>query len=101
MSYTPPLAQRVRPQHLDEVIGNTHATQSGSILRSIVDDTEPSPGTHTPTRRIGGETGRVCQSCRVLKSYSVALADLPQVRHKPLPLRLNSTLKPGFRLSNF
>lgn len=41
MSYTPPLAQRVRPQHLDEVIGNTHATQSGSILRSIVDDAEP------------------------------------------------------------
>ena len=41
MSYTPPLAQRVRPQHLDEVIGNTHATQPGSILRSIVDDTEP------------------------------------------------------------
>lgn len=41
MSYTPPLAQRVRPTHLDEVIGNSHATQSGSVLRSIVDDTEP------------------------------------------------------------
>lgn len=41
MSYTPPLAQRVRPQHLDEIIGNAHATQSGSILRSIVDDAEP------------------------------------------------------------
>ena len=41
MSYTPPLAQRVRPQHLDEVIGNAHATGEGSVLRSIVDDTEP------------------------------------------------------------
>ena len=41
MSYIPPLAERVRPQHLDEVIGNAHATHSGSILRSIVDDTEP------------------------------------------------------------
>jgi putative ATPase len=36
-----PLAERMRPQTLDEVIGQTHLLDSGEILRQIVKNKEP------------------------------------------------------------
>jgi len=34
----PPLAERLRPQHLDELIGQTHLTGKGSILRTAIEN---------------------------------------------------------------
>jgi len=34
----PPLAERLRPQHLDELVGQEHLTGKGSILRSAIEN---------------------------------------------------------------
>lgn len=80
-----PLAERMRPETLDQVIGQHHLTESGKIIRQLIERKQPSslilwgpPGSGKTTlaRIIARETGAECIE---LSAVAAGKADVMRV----------------------
>ena len=73
----PPLAERMRPQSLDEIVGQEHAFGPGTALRRLIDEDRlpslilwgpPGVGKTTLARVLAGTTGAVFESLSAVLS---------------------------------
>src|SRR5690625_5646760 len=62
-----PLAVRMRPANLDEVVGQQHLLTPGSPLRRLVEEREPGSPAGPATRRRSGDPG--VSRCKIGRAH--------------------------------